>query len=437
MSERERKVEPAYRSTPDAPPRDRAARRSHVLLAVLAIAVGVLVQLFAFLLATHSAPDTSAQILTGMADSIAPAAPNPTPWRGNSALLLMCFALDALAAVPLAFGTVALLPARYRQWRRPQFAFLWLLLAAVPLLGLLCAPIAIALGTSLRHRERNLPIEHVDEPEFAAGSVGTVSYGRGARLKAELQNADAPTSFRMTALLAMQSMPVRTVSPLLQDMLADPLDDIRLLAYGILDNREKQLTQRILAERAKLDGKTADSAVKSDGKADNKADAKRAAPPLSARERGEINKSLAELYGELIYENLVTGDVYRNAADQADAYARAALEDLPDDAALWRLRGRLALGNGELDAAETMLARAIEFGFPRERMLPYLAEAAYLRGDYARVRALLAESTQYATLPTLRPVLEYWRAGGAAKPTGGRAPERFRTLPPARRAERG
>lgn len=439
MSERDRKVEPAYLSTPGANPRGdgtRAARRGRVALAVLAIAVGALVQLFAFLLATHSAPDTSAQILTGMADSVAPAAPNPTPWHGNSVLLLMCFALDAIAAVPLAFGTVTLLPERYRQWRRPQFAFLWLLLAVVPLLGLLCAPLAIALGTSLRHRERNLPIEHVDEPQFAAGSVGTVSYGRGARLKAELQNADAPTSFRMTALLAMQSMPVRTVSPLLQDMLADPLDDIRLLAYGILDNREKQLTQRILAERAKLDARTGDKADgKRDGKADNKADNKRAAP-LSAAERGEINKALAELYGELIYENLVTGDVYRNAADQADAYARAALDDLPDDAALWRLRGRLALGNGELDAAETMLGRAIEFGFPRERMLPYLAEAAYLRGDYARVRALLAESTQYATLPTLRPVLEYWRAGGAAKPVGGRPPERFRTMPAARRAER-
>ncbi len=45
----------------------------------------------------------------------------------------------------------------------------------------------------------------------------------------------------MTALLAMQSMPARTVSPVLQGMLADPLDDIRLLAYGILDNHERSV----------------------------------------------------------------------------------------------------------------------------------------------------------------------------------------------------
>jgi len=177
-------------------------------------------------------------------------------------------------------------------------------------------------------------------------------------------------------------------------MLADPLDDIRLLAYGILDSREKQLTQRILAERAKLDGKNQPRAV---------GDAWRLA-----------NKTLAELYGELIYENLVTGDVYRNAAEQADAYARAALEADPDDAALWRLRGRLALDAQDCDAAQMLLQRAIDRGFPRERMLPYLAETAYVRRDFGRVRQLLAQIDARSALPTLQPVLAYWQPGADA-----------------------
>ncbi|MFP3656764.1 sugar ABC transporter permease, partial [Burkholderia sp. SIMBA_052] len=78
--------------------------------------------------------------------------------------------------------------------------------------------------------------------------------------------------------------PARTVSPLLQGMLADPLDDIRLLAYGILDNREKTLTQQILVERPKLDVKLH--------------------PELSDAERAHANRTLAQLYSELIYENL-------------------------------------------------------------------------------------------------------------------------------------
>jgi len=114
----------------------------------------------------------------------------------------------------------------------------------------------------------------------------------------------------------------------------------------------------------------------------------------------------------------VTGDVYRNAADQADGFAAAALEHDPADAALWRLRGRLAIARLDLDGAETMLQRAIDCGFPRDRMLPWLAETAYLRRDFARVRTLLAEIDSRATTPTLSAVLDFWkpRGPGAAQP---------------------
>jgi hypothetical protein len=275
---------------------------------------------------------------------------------------------------------------------------LWFLNFAVPVGGMLCSIGALAIAAVLPQPRAQLPIVPVEEPEFAANLIGTVSYGRGARLKAELQNSEAGTSFRMTALLAMQTMPARTVSPLLQGMLADPLDDIRLLAYGILDNREKALTQQIIVERPKLDVKLH--------------------PELSDAERAHANRTLAQLYSELIYENLVTGDVYRNAADQADGFAAAALEHDPNDAALWRLRGRLAIARRDLDGADAMLQRAIDCGFPRERMLPWLAETAYLRRDFARVRKLLAEMDNRAATPTLAAVLDFWKPRGpnAAQP---------------------
>jgi len=357
-------------------------------LAALALAAGAAVQLAAVAVAAHGVADLSARALAG--ELAGAAGWGALAAKTNTQLLLACLGLQAIAATLIAAGGARLMPARYRTPRGPLAGYLWFMNFAVPFGGLACTLGALAVGTRLPRRERHLPIEQVDEPTFAASRTGTVSYGRGARLKAELQNADLDTSFRMTALLAMQSMPARTVSPLLQSMLADPLDDIRLLAYGILDNREKGLTQRILAQRAKLDGKSQPAAT---------GDARRAA-----------NKALAQLYSELIYEHLVKGDVYRNAADQADAYASAALEADPSDASLWRLRGRLALDQRKLDAAAAMLQRAIDCGFPRERMLPYLAEVAYLRRDYRRVRELLAEVDRHETLPTLRAVLDYWRA---------------------------
>jgi tetratricopeptide (TPR) repeat protein len=121
----------------------------------------------------------------------------------------------------------------------------------------------------------------------------------------------------------------------------------------------------------------------------------------------------------------VKGDVYRNAADQADAYAQAALADDPSDASLWRLRGRLALDQRNLDAADEMLQRAIDCGFQRDRMLPYLAEVAFLRRDYPRVRELLAEVERHDTLPTLKPVLDYWHLPHSAP----RNPDSFALMP--------
>jgi len=336
---------------------ERAMHRTILALAWLSAICGVVVQAYVFVLAAQGGPPTR--------------------------VLLMCLALQCVAAALIAFACWRSLPQRYRS--KGAWCYLWLLNFAVPAGGALVSVGAMIVALALPRRVQARHIAYVEEPEFATHLIPHVSYGRGARLKAELQNAEAVTSLRMTALLAMQSMPAHTISPLLRGMLADPLDDIRLLAYGMLDSQEKQLTQRILAQRPKL------------------------AMQLEPRERYEVNKTLAELYGELIYAHLVQGDVYRNAADQADAYAAAALEIEPSDAALWRMRGRLALDRGDLDAADILLERAIEQGFARDRMLPYLAEAAYLRGDFARVKTLLGQMSPSAILPVMKPVLDYWR----------------------------
>ncbi|WGS53000.1 sugar ABC transporter permease [Paraburkholderia sp. D15] len=369
----------------DSRPHASGARALSALLAALAALCGIALQIAVFALATRGAPDPSAQWLGTLATD----APSSDAAHLNTHTLLLCLLVQALAALLISFAIARAMPPRYRAPRRGLFAALWFLNFAVPVGGVACTLGALAVARILPRPADRPPVVQVEEPEFAANLIGNVSYGRGARLKAELQNADAGTAFRMTALLAMQSMPARTVSPLLQGMLADPLDDIRLLAYGILDNREKALTQRILVERPKLDRKLH--------------------PELNDSDRRRANKTLAELYSELIYEHLVTGDVYRNAADQADGFAVAALDADPDDASLWRLRGRLALDRRELDDADTMLQRAIDCGFPRERMLPYLAEAAYLRRDFARVRRLLGEMDSHAGGSTLHAVLAFWQ----------------------------
>lgn len=296
---------------------------------------------------------------------------------------------DSSHTVPLALGQVArhapVWPQRPRVRHRDWSMLLWLRGAYVSIAGVLARFIAMFSAAALPRLDEQLQIAFVGEPQFAPHLLSSVSYRRGGCLKEDLLNSRVGMSRRVTGLVALQSMPPRTVSPLLHALLSDPLDDIRLLAYGMLDKLEQALTQRILAERTKL------------------------GQPLSGEERYRIDKTLAELYSELIYARLVQGDVYINAADQATFHAANALRTHPGDAALWRLRARLALDARRLDEAETMFARAIECGFPRERILPYLAEVAYLRRDYVRVRRLFNEM-KVIPPPLLAPVVAYWNA---------------------------
>ncbi|MGU7775008.1 tetratricopeptide repeat protein [Burkholderia sp. MR1-5-21] len=226
-------------------------------------------------------------------------------------------------------------------------------------------------------------IELVREPQFAPHLLATLSYAHEHEVREGLLNRRIAVRHRVTALVAMQTMPVRAASPILHALLNDPADDVRLLAYGMLDKSEKRVTQQIGIERAKLTRR------------------------LSDDERCRVDKTLAELYGELVYARLVDGDVYRNALEQADAHAARALHHQPADGALWRLRGRLAFETDRLGDAEAMLKKAIACGFPRMRVLPYLAEIAYLRRDYAAVRRYLDDMPRVPP-HLLAPIADYW-----------------------------
>jgi len=305
---------------------------------------------------------------------------------GNSiGLLLLFLLLQGAAAALLALALWRLLPRRMRTPFAWSYGYLAAFCFFVPLGGVLLCLGGWVLGRLLPAPGRGGGIAAVGLPEFVSGLVARVSHGGGARLRAQLSNERAPLPERLNALAAMQAMPARSASPLLRTLLADNADDVRLLAYGMLDGAEKRLTQQILAELPRLES---------------------AATPQA---RGEIHKRLADLYWELIYQNLVQGDVYRHTAEQAEHHAAAALAADRGNAALWFMRGRLALARRDTDRARDWLTHAESLGFARERVVPLLAEAAYLERDYAEVRALMAAFGSASPLPLLRPVLRYWQ----------------------------
>lgn len=338
---------------------------------------------------------------------------------GATGALLAYLGVQALAAALLAMPLRRQLSRHVRTPLRATLAYLFAAGALVPLGGLL----VVLLGrTTATPRPRALAMRGmacVALPEFVCAWQTGVARGPqdggddrdrlAGRLRPEAVNAAAADTRRLTALAALDAMPARSTSPLLLALLEDSVEDVRLLAYGMLDAAEQRLARQILQAQHRL------HALAEDDRAT----------------RAAAHAHLAQLHWELVYQNLAQGDVRGFTIEQADRHAQAALQALSDApgattlyvraadgsgvaspaAGLWQLRGRLALARRDPGAARAALQRATALGFPRERALPLLAEAAYLDGDFAAARVAMQSLRQAASptvLPQLEPVLRYW-----------------------------
>lgn len=293
--------------------------------------------------------------------------------------------LHAVGSAFLALFLALVIPAQYRRPRRWVLVYLFAFNFFMPIVGLLCVTIGLLLGFWLPRRKIKNDFDVMNNPRFTTHRNHEGTGFRGGQVRAQLGNSSAPLDQRMKALAAVQDTPARATGSLLRGLLADPTDDIRLLAYGILDGKEKSITQRIMENRHLL---------------------QQAADPV---EQFGLNKLIAELYWELIYQDLVQGDMRSFSADQVRRYANDALLVDAEDAGLWFLLTRLELFCGQVDAAEHALYQAQRGNFARERLLPYLAELRFLQRRFTEVRALFAELADRPGVPALAQSRRFWR----------------------------
>ncbi len=298
--------------------------------------------------------------------------------------------LHAVASLLLAGLVIRWLPPALAQPRRPLQALLAACAYVMPGVGF-AAVIAGVLYLRLHRVSDNAqPFDSVQLPDFDPHQKHATGF-RVSGLRSFLGNAEASLSSRLGGMVALQYVPGKVASPLLRDLLSDSSEDIRLLAYGMLDAQEKRINQLIhqasqefAAERGVAGNATMSLAC------------------LQAAER------LSDLYWELIYQELALGDLRRYAIAESLRYCDMVLAERSDNAALNLRRGRLLHELGEAAAAEQAYERARSLGMPATRILPYLAELRFDAGDYPAVRRLIAELGQWGALPRLRPVINYW-----------------------------
>jgi len=292
----------------------------------------------------------------------------------------------AAACLLFSLALLKLLPARYR---RPAFAsclFVFTTIVVIPVLGMIGFLLCIV--PSLRHQcltprvddwthsgVRSLPLQPV-KPRGLAG------ISRACELAGPLQYAADPMH-RTAALIATLSLKDQEATPLLRLALKDPEDDVRLLAYGLMNRKEKTIEARIRDRNAQLG--------------------------CCAPDQGFLqHKALAHDYWALAQLGVSRGSTWLLLCACAHEHVQAALQLRPQDGGLQFLSGRLLLIEMKLDAASDAFEHARRSGIDPRQTKPFLAEIAFLKRQYSDVNKHLVQAGSGRSRFRLNKVSTYW-----------------------------
>ncbi|MDR0226499.1 MAG: hypothetical protein LBI66_08770 [Burkholderiaceae bacterium] len=263
---------------------------------------------------------------------------------------------------------------------------------AVPVAGIVGSIVA----TVALHRQRGPGAVHrfpvLLVPDFDPHQQSGTSR-RQVGLQSFLSNASVPVASRMRALVALGNVPGHVSSPMLRMALGDTSEDLRLLAYSMLDSKEREISRNIHQELEALE-----QARQTEG-----------ASPLGSRGL-KAARALSDLYAELVYQGVAQGDVRDHAMAQSLHYCGLVLAQKPDHALLLLRRGRLMHLQGDGEQAMLFYDKALSMGMAPARVVPYQAELLFERREFARVHALMRSLDAQQALPRLRPSILYWSA---------------------------
>jgi hypothetical protein len=306
--------------------------------------------------------------------------------------LLAYVAINAVASALAGWMAWTMLPEKFREPRVPVFTMLFSFAFFIPVLGCAGHGAGGAGRAALTPRycaPSALWPWHM--PEFSGVQ-------RESRERSDLRAADArrilkdpslPLETRLRVLVALQSMRPKAAVPLLQGLLADPSEDIRLLAYSMVDAWEKDVTRQIQQARLRL----------AEARQGDERD-----PLVNALRR------LAELHWMQADTGLARGDLRRFALEQAQKLCEDVLVLDAYVPSIWQLYARVLIELGQLDPAERALTLARKVRMPEQEIWPLMAQIAFMKNDLAGVRKHMARLSDAAQLPhQLRGLASFWR----------------------------
>ncbi|MEM6987325.1 MAG: tetratricopeptide repeat protein [Pseudomonadota bacterium] len=281
---------------------------------------------------------------------------------GHDFALFACVHLTATGLITV--GCHHFLPSAKKQAEREIIlAYCALIVLCLPMLG---AVTVTALLITLASRQGLAAAAwHITEiPELPARANGQGErYGEAALMGILCHSRNAEK--RLRAVLAIRQLEPRAALPLLRRALTDTSEDVRLLAFSQLDSKQESLNQQIKDLLNEMDQN-----------------------PDIIHDQNML-ATMASRFWELVYlgYNNTQGDL--SLLDRAREHLLRAIDHNPDNAELSFQIGRIELKLGNLDRARDAFTTAQRGGFCKDELMPYLAECAFLSGNYSDIRPLL------------------------------------------------
>lgn len=303
----------------------------------------------------------------------------------SEAIFFVIFLLHAVFCSVIASVVYLMLPRKHQTPRIPVWILIFNFTFIAPVLGAICLLLVTQL--TLR-RVQNFDVlatpQALDLPEYNISTRKETALSSQSAVRSRLQN-NVPDAIRMNSMITLQSIPGRVANPILENLLADSTDDIRLIAFGMLDAEEKKISQLIHQERQNL------------------------TQSLTTEQRYTCLRHIAELHWELVYASLTQGDLRRHTLRDAMSYLTQALElNHPIDSGILFLKGRILLAQGKHAEAKTEFIYAGTLGHPETSTLPYLAEIAYLERQFEVIPNFTGRLAQLNMASRSRAIIDFW-----------------------------
>ncbi len=303
----------------------------------------------------------------------------PLPLR-----VVLGVSLHVIAAAFTVLWVKKHLPSSFLRRKRFSFSLLSLLTLFLPLIGMVELLFWGEKSLQMLTQKKTLPINQIKVPTYEQEMhFESTKYGEGGAYS-KLKVKPTKITEKIDALLAINSIPGKRKGKIIRDTLYDEEDELRLLAFSLLDAKEKEISKEIFALRHQVQKKP------------------------NSRANGPFYKKLALLSWELAYHELSQADMLNYNLTAAYQYAQKALKLEKQDPSLYLLIAKIKLAQHDFLEAMDALQKAQSLNVPPSKTVPYLAEIYFHQRNWKKLREILTLHPELVDIANFSAIVKFW-----------------------------